>query len=240
VNFAVAFLPEAARFSDLLSYRDYLYKDLPVNARTTRERYSQYLVNRFFPGDRYAGDLIAFAAAARETPALRDVVFYLTAAAEPILAKVAIEVVSPALPRGSLSRLQLLHGVEARLHVAPSAVRDTMQAIVRTYSRLGVAEATPKDLQLRLRDGSLGALVFVLHREFPEPGIYELRRCLDGPAHSWLLWSQDWIRKGLYRLRELGILAKVSEIDRVRQFTTCFTGDEAMATWLRLPEERRR
>jgi DNA repair protein RadC len=240
VNFAVDFLPKADRFPDLLSYRDYLFEHLTVNAQTTRERYSQYLINRFFPNDRYARDLVAFACALRDTQALRDVVFYLTAAAEPIVAKIAVEVISPALPRGALSRLQLLHGIEARLHVAPSAVRDTMQAVVRTYARLGVAEATPKELRLRLREGSLDALVFVLHREFPSPGMYDLRRCLEGPAHTWLLWSQDWIRKALYRLRELGILAKVSEIDRVRQFTTRYTGDEAMATWLRLPEERRR
>lgn len=239
VNYAVAYLPEAERFSDLLSFRDFLYQNLPLNAQTTRERYSQYIVNRFFPGDRYARDLVAIASALRDSSALRDVVFYLTAVAEPIVAKIAAEVIWPALPKGALSRLQIQHGVEARLHVAPSAVRDTAQAIVRTYVRLGIVEASAKELRLRLREGSLDALVFILHREFPTPGMYDLRKLLEGPAHSWLLWSQDWIRKCLYRLRELGILAKVSEIDTVRQFTTRFSPDEAMDTWLRLREEGR-
>ncbi|HPQ70649.1 MAG TPA: hypothetical protein PKW95_16105 [bacterium] len=237
VNIMVDYLPEAAHFADLLTYRDFLYERLPVNAQTTRERYSQYLINRFFPGDRFSKDLTAFAAATRGTDALRDVVFYLTAVAEPIVAKIAVEVVLPALPRGFLTRTQLLHGVEARLHVAPSAVRDTAQAIVRTYSRLGIAEANSKEIRLRLREGNLDAFVFILHREFPEPGMYDLRKVIEGPAHLWLLWSQDWIRKALYRLREMGILAKVSEIDTVRQFTTRFEPAEAIHTWLRLREE---
>lgn len=238
-KFAVDFLPEAARFSATMSYRDFLYERLPVNAQSTRERYSQYLIKRFFPGEDYPLDLVAFSAATRGSTALLDAVFYLTAIAEPILAMVAVEVVLPALPRGDLSRVQLLNGVEARLQVAPSAIRDTSQAIVRTYARLGVAEATAKELHLRLREGNLDALVFVLHREFPEPGMYDLRRVLEGPAHQFLLWSQDWIRKGLYQLRELGMLAKISEIDTVKQFTTKYTPYEAMSTWLKLREEGR-
>ena len=41
--------------------------------------------------------------------------------------------------------------------------------------------------------------------------------------HRWLLWDQQWMTTQLYRLRELGLLSKVSEIDRLRQFTTRYT-----------------
>jgi DNA repair protein RadC len=232
VNIFLEALPEAARFSDLISFRNYLYDHLPVNATTTRERYTQYLINRFFPDDIYHMDLVAFADAFRGTNSLKDVLFYMTAASEPILAKVANEVVWPATAKGNLSKTQLLNGVDTRLQVAKTAVRDTAQAIARTYSRLGLAEVTTKDLHLRYRDGNLDALVFILHREFPEPGIYPLRDCLEGPMHTWLLWSKDWIKRGLYRLREKGIIAKISEIDSIHQISTRYEPNEAMEVWL--------
>ena len=118
-------------------------------------------------------------------------------------------------------------------------LRKTAQAIARTYARSKVAEVSQKEIHLRLREGNLDALVFVLHREYPEPGMYQLKHCLEGPMHTWLLWSQDWIKQGLYRLREKSIIAKVSEIDSVRQFTTRYRPDEAVEEWLRIqPGER--
>ena len=225
-------LPQAARFSDLLSYRDYLYEHLPFNAETTRERYAQYLINRFFPSDVFSKDIVSFADAFRETQALKDVIFYMTAMSEPIVAKVSTEVVWPSASTGTLSKTQLLNGVDARLHLTKPAVKKTAQAIARTYKRLGLAEVTSKELYVRLREGSLDALVFVLHREYPEPGMYPLRDCLEGHMHTWLFWSQDWIKKGLYRLREKNIISKVSEIDSVRQFSTRYRPEDAVDAWL--------
>src|SRR5204863_6021163 len=107
-----------------------------------------------------------------------------------------------ALPLGAISKGQLVHAVEARLQVAETAIKDTSQAIVRTYARLGVGQANAKELRIGLREGDLDALVFLVHRELPEPGMYDLSRLLDGPAHRCLLWSKDWIREALYRLPE--------------------------------------
>jgi len=162
------FLPRAVRFETLLEYRDHLYHSLPLNSQTTRERYSQYLLNRFFPGDRYSEDLIVFAERFAGTQALRDVVFYLTASAEPIVGRIASEVVFPAVARGGISRIEVASAVEARLHVARSAIGSTAQAIVRTYARLEVAKSDTRALHLRLRECDLDALAFLLHREFPE------------------------------------------------------------------------
>jgi DNA repair protein RadC len=41
----------------------------------------------------------------------------------------------------------------------------------------------------------------------------------------------------LYRLREAGLLSKVSEIDRLRQFTTKYTLAEAIGPLVALAEE---
>lgn len=235
VHQAIEYLPHAARFGSLLEFREYLYRSLPLNSQNTRERYSQYLLNRFFPGDRYESDLIEFAQRFAGTSALKDVVFYLTASAEPIVGRIASEVVFPAVARGGISRTEVASAVEARLHVARSAIGSTAQAIVRTYARLEVAKIDTKTLHLRLRECDLDALAFVLHREYPEPGMHDLEPALDGPMHQWLLWSRESIRRGLYLLRERGILNRVSEIDTVRQFTTRYSPAEAAAEWCDTP-----
>jgi DNA repair protein RadC len=96
------------------------------------------------------------------------------------------------------------------------------QAIIRTFERFGIGSSTRTRLNVTLREGSLAAFGYVLHLEFPEPGMYSFERLLNGPMHRWLLWDQHWMIRQLYALREAGLLSKVSEIDRMRQFTTKF------------------
>ena len=60
---------------------------------------------------------------------------------------------------------------------------------------------------------------------------------IDGPMHKWLLWDQAWMIRQLYRLREVGLLSKVSEIDRMRQFTTKYNLAEAIGPIVALLKE---
>jgi len=120
------------------------------------------------------------------------------------------------------------------------SVSDMSQAIIRTYERFGVGAATRTRLNVSLREGSLAAFTYLLHLEFPEPGMYSFERLFNGPMHKWLLWDQQWMVHQLYVLREAGILSKVSEIDRTRQFTTKYTLDDAVRHLVNLPEEAHR
>ena len=82
---------------------------------------------------------------------------------------------------------------------------------------------------------SLASFAYVLHLEFPEPGMHAFEKMFDGPMHKWLLWDQQWMIRQLYRLREAGLLSKVSEIDRLRQFTTKYTLADAVQRIVALP-----
>lgn len=68
--------------------------------------------------------------------------------------------------------------------------------------------------------------------------LHTFEKMLNGPMHRWLLWDQTWMIQQLYRLRESGLLSKVSEIDRMRQFTTKFDLAGAMPQILALAEEQ--
>ncbi|OLD57308.1 MAG: hypothetical protein AUI54_03260 [Acidobacteria bacterium 13_1_40CM_2_56_5] len=194
-------LPHAAKYRTVPEFREYLAKKLPFNSEATRRRCAEYIVNRFFPGDVYNGDLPEFAAAAAGKPSLGDALFYVTCRAEKILSLTAEEIVFPLLPQGGVRRTRLHEYIQTRLPDSKS-VDEIGSAIVRTYETYGVGHADRTRLSVSLREGSLASFGYVLHLEFPEPGMYSFDRILGGPMHKWLLWDRQWMVRQLYRLRE--------------------------------------
>jgi hypothetical protein len=236
VEHALSHIPAAIDFQTVEDYRNYLIDKIRFNSLATRRRAANYLIGRYFPGDTLHKDLTEFAAKTAGKPALSDALFYLTCRMEPIVAAVAEEVIFPSLPEGGVARGRVLEFVQAKFPGSKS-VPDMSQAIIRTYERFGIGAATKTRLNVSLREGSFAAFGYVLHLEFPEPGMHSFERLFKGPMHRWLLWDQQWMVRQLYLLREAGILSKVSEIDGMRQFTTKFTLDDAVRRLVDLPEE---
>lgn len=233
---ALLHLPQAANYHSVEEFRQYLSQKLRFNSVPTRRRAANYIVSRFFPGDVFNDDLPAFASAAAGKPALGKALFYLTCRTEKIVSLVAEEVVFPSLAQGGVSRTRLREYIHGKFPHSKSA-EDIGQSIVRTYQFYGVGTANRTRLNVALREGSLAAFAYVLHLEFPEPGMYVFERMFDGPMQKWLLWDQAWMVRQLYRLREAGVLSKVSEIDRMRQFTTKYTLADAIAPVVALLKE---
>jgi hypothetical protein len=219
---AIQHLPQAVSCHSTEEFRKYLAEKLRFNSASTRRRAANYIVSRFFPGEVYNDDLPQFAAATMGTPALGEALFYLTCRTERIVSLVAEEVVFPSLAQGGVNRIRIREFVKRKFPVSKS-IADIGQAIVRTYEIYGLGTASRARLNVSLREGSLRTFAYVLHLEFPESGMYTFERLFDGPMHKWLLWDQAWMIRQLYRLREVGLLSKVSEIDRVRQFTTKYS-----------------
>jgi DNA repair protein RadC len=233
---ALLHLPQAVKCHSVEEFRNYLTDKLRFNSQATRRRTANYIVSRFFPGEVFNTDLPPFAAATEGKPALGDALFYLTCRTEKIVSLVAEEVVFPSLAQGGVSRTRLREYVQAKFPDSKSA-DHIGQSIVRTYQFYGVGTANRTRLNVSLREGSLASFAYVLYLEFPEPGMYSFERMFDGPIHKWLLWDQQWVVRQLYRLREAGLLSKVSEIDRLRQFTTKYTLAEAVQPIVALAKE---
>lgn len=224
---ALSHIPRLNGLESTAQMRTYLSDNLRFNSEATRRRNASYLISRYFPGDSINSDLPAFAAAFEGTPMLADALFYLSCRAERILALVAEDVVFPSLALGGVSRIRIRDFVGAHLPDSKSA-SQVAAAIVATYQGFGVATATRARLTASLREGDVAAFAYVLHLEFPEPGMYSFDRLFSGPMHKWLLWDQQWMVRQLYELRETGLLSKVSDIDRMRQFTTRYSLAEAI------------
>jgi hypothetical protein len=233
---ALQHIPEAVKYHSVEDFRNYLAKKLRYNSQATRRRSANYLVSRFFPGDVYNDDLPQFAAVSLGKPALGEALFYLTCRSEKIVSLVAEEVVFPSLAQGGVSRTRCREFIKTKFPKSKS-VEAIGQAILRSYQFYGVGSPTRTHLNVSLREGSLASFAYVLHLEFPEPGMHAFEKMLDGPMHKWLLWDQQWMIRQLYRLREAGLLSKVSEIDRMRQFTTKYTLAGALPLIVTLAQE---
>jgi hypothetical protein len=236
VDHALSHIPSAIKFKTVSEFREYLTAKIRSNSLATRRRTANYLINRFFPGEVLHSDLAVFASAREGKQALSDALFYLTCRMEPIVASVAEEVVFLALPEGGVARGRILEYVQSKFPGSKS-VSEMSQAIVRTYERFGIGTATRTRLSVSLRKGGVAAFGYILHLEFPEPGMFSFERLLGGPLHKWLLWDQQWMVRQLYLLREAEILSKVSEIDRICQFTTKYCLDDAVPHIVALAEE---
>jgi len=230
-------LPNLRGLNSIEEARDYLIKNLRFNSEATRRRYANYLINRYFPGEHLHQDVVQFCEAMKGRPALGEALFYLTCRTEQIVAKIAEELVFPSLVAGGMTRVRIRDLVKELLpeSKSPSSIGA---ATVRTYEAFGIGTATTPQLNPKLREGCLATFAYVLHLEFPEPGMHTFEKMLNGPMHKWLLWDQAWMIDQLYRLRESGLLSKVSEIDRMRQFTTKFDVDGAMPQILALAKEQ--
>ena len=233
---ALLHLPQSVKYRSAEAFRTYLSERLRFNSQATRRRTANYIVSRFFPDDVYNGDVPPFAAATAGTPALGEALFYLTCRTEKIVSLVAEEVVFPSLAQGGVTRTRLKEYVQGKFPDSKSA-GHVGQAVVRSYQFYGLGTAGRTRLDVAVREGSLVSFAYVLHLEFPEPGMYPFGEMSDGPMHKWMLWDQEWMVRQLYRLREAGLLSKVSEIDRLRQFTTRYTLADAVHRIVALAKE---
>lgn len=225
---ALTFLPQAARFETCEAFKEHLRHKLPYNSETTRQRRANYILERFFPDGRLDTPLTYYAA--RCTPEdLKPVIFYHICRAEPLVAAVAEELVWPALPRGYVERETLREFILRYLpDIAVSSQQKVLRSLLDTYTLLAVGEADDTTLRFRVHPSTLPAFLYGLTAEFPQPGIYSFEALEQGLLHRWLLWDRGWMRRQLYNLRDAGLVAKVSEIDTVRQFTLTYAAPEAL------------
>lgn len=234
---SLTFIPEAAHFQNLDAFKAYLGERLPYNSASTRQRRANHIVDRFFPAGRLDAPLTFFAANCTSERDLKPAIFYHVLKAEPLAAKVADEFIWPALPVGAVDREALREFILTYLpEVGASSQRNALRSLFTTYDSLDVGEKDGNTLRFHVRAGTFEAFLYVLTSEFPQPGIYSFEQLDASPLRRWLLWEREWLRRQLYNLRDFGLVAKVSEIDTVRQFSLQYDQATALKHWFKHPE----
>lgn len=220
---SIKYLPMASEHESFLGFKSFLENHLPYNSFETRQRRANYILGRFYPDGDLNTLLTFFMQKCKSQDALKSVIFYHLAKAEPLLAKVVDEFIYPALPLGKIGREQLREFILNCLPlIGESSQKNALRSIFYSYTLLGLGREDDDNIKFRLHTGQIEAFVYILVSDNPEPGIYSFDKLFEGPLHRWLLWDKEWIRKQLYVLRDMGVISKVSEIDTIRQFSIEF------------------
>lgn len=234
---SLIFIPQAAQFESFEAFKAHLRERLPYNSESTRERRASYILNRFFPQERLDVPLTYYAATCASGEDLKPAIFYHVLKAETIAAKVAEEFVWPALPLGRVDRESMREFVLRYLpDIGPASQTKILRSIFNTYDLLSVGVQDETTLRFQVHAGTLEGFLYVLTAEFPGPGIYTFEALERGPMRLWLLWDREWMHRQLYNLRDLGVIAKVSEIDTLRQFTLAMDQGEALRHYFEHPQ----
>lgn len=218
----IQMLPRLPDTESLDEIRLFLRAELHFSAEQTRQRYAAYITRRMFPDGLADRSLRLFAKQFPNQQALREVCFYRFMKAEPLEAEVIETLVLPNIGAGRLSRERLKQFLASR-YPSSQSIKDSSQAVVEAMVSAGIAKSDKVTMTFSYRDIPVPALAFVLHSEFPEPGMYDIRKLEQNRFVRAMLWNPERLLAALYELRNQGLVSKISEIDSVRQFTTRYT-----------------
>jgi len=224
---AIDLLPTLPDTDSLNEVKNHLMKSLHQSSEQTRSRNSNYIIRRMFTNGVADQAIRHFAKHFQDTRDLREVCFYRFIKAEPLIAQVIDELLIPSIGRGSLNR-SIIKDYLAKKFPSSRSIRRCSQAIIDALKAGGIANIERVKITFRYRDIILPAFAFVLHSEFPEPGMYDITKLESNPTIRAMLWNPDSILDSLYELRNQGIISKISEIDNIRQFTVKRTLDQVV------------
>jgi len=216
---AIEILPKLPDTDSLHTIRQFLIRNLHFSAEQTRQRNSSYITQRMFPNGIADKALRLFARKYDGMQELRDICFYRFCKAEPLMLDVISEIILPAIGVGKIKRHRIHEYLIERFPESKS-IADCTKAIVDALSAGGIVHLDRIYLSFSYREISLRAFAFVIHSEFPEPGMHNLSMLEQNRYIFSMFWNPTRILDTLYELRNLELISKISEIDNVRQFTT--------------------
>ncbi len=219
---AIEILPNLPESESLDETRSFLRANLHFSAQQTRQRNAAYITRRMFPEGYADSPLRSFSKAFPDTQELRDVCFYRFLKSEPLEVEIIEDLILPSLGTGRLSRGRIRERLAEKFPEARS-IADCGKAIVDALTEAGVAKADRLKISFAYREIPLASFAFVLHSEYPEPGMYDIRKLDENPMIRAMLWNPERLLHSVYELRNQGLISKVSEIDNIRQFTTKHT-----------------
>lgn len=117
IKVALTHLPAVVECDGFSGFSAHLEQNLPYNSANTRNRYTRYLTNRYYPGGSIATPLTKLLSFSPDMATWKAVLFYETARAEPAVQFTAEQVIWPVLPTGGAINNRVIsdHFMRARL-----------------------------------------------------------------------------------------------------------------------------
>jgi DNA repair protein RadC len=224
----IQILPTLPDFNNLEDLRQYLMDNLKYGSSSSRKRYSLYIIRRMFPNGSIDNSLLEFARMYPNSQALNDVAFYRFCKAEPIMIQIISDLLLPMTATGSLQRIHVTKYLSERYPLIKE-IQDWGVAIIEALNGAKIVSADKKKISLSIRQPLIPSFAYILHNEYPKPGVYPIESLEKNPFFKAMFWTEDSLVPSLYELRNMGIIPRVSEIDTVRQFTTKYSPSELVS-----------
>lgn len=219
---SIDMLPLLPDTESLAEIKDFLRRHLHFSGQQTRERRTRYIAYRMFP-EGYADLAIrTFARTYASSQELRDACFYRFCKVEPLMYDIIENLLLPAIGAGAVERILIRNYLNNRFP-GYASTKDCATAIIDSLIAGGLITTDRLTMNFTYRDIKIPTLAFIMHSEFPEPGMFDIGKLEQNRSIRAMLWKPDALIPALYELRNRNIISKVSEIDSVRQFTTKFT-----------------
>jgi len=223
------FLPAAIDHQTTSEFRAYLVEHLHYSGKTTRERYAQYI------SQRYSTDGLVNLALARAVARFglgktsKEILCFEMLRAAPLFHDASTLWLAEQSPDGA-PRQRLLEFLEARLNGRNAD--QVGKALVQAWREFGKMHSPRLAFYIPVWSvPPIEVFLYALATLFPERTMARVDVLAGLPIFRALLWPRTCIEPLLRDAQRLGHVSKISELDQYHQFTLAESGTIRM-NWL--------
>ena len=222
-------LPAAIHHPTSVGFRAYLVENLHHSSEQTRQRFAQYISQRFSLDGQMNLDLARALAKYGDSRTGREILYFELLQAAPVLHDVASLWLAEQ-PSAGVPRSNLLSFLEPRLEGRNAGQVAT--AVVTVFRRCRKLTSPKPAIYIPVwAEPSLEAFLYVLARLFPERTMVRFDLFAGQPIMRALLWPRPALTDLVDRARLAGHVSKVSQLDQYHQFTLAEDGTTRLQ-WL--------
>ena len=138
------------------------------------------------------------------------------------------ELFIPNISRGTIPRKKVDDYLKEKFPNSAMGI-DGSRGFIESLKDADVIKVFGRNLTFSYRQVDSISFAYMLHAEFPSPGMFDISKIEKNNVFVPQLWQSMDLLEALYILRNKGIISKISEIDTLRQFTTKFTLEQFVA-----------
>lgn len=214
---SLAYLPAALDHPTTVAFKAYLIKHLPQSATSTRDRYAEYIAERFSMNGQMNLQLAAAIKQFGGTRVGREILCFEMLRAVPIFHDASSLWLSEQPSTGS-HRLQLIDFLKSRLSVGDIA--EVASVLITAWRKLGKIRLLKRtDVLPTWANPPVEAFLYALCVLFPDRTMVRVDVLASMPLMRAMLWPRPGLEALLQQALQLGHLSKISELDQYYQFT---------------------
>lgn len=218
---AAAILPILPITDEFDEVKQCIISKLKYNSEYSRKRYQRYITVYLFPDSIVDKNLLMFSRKVSNNT-LRNVCLYKFCKRYPLIIELFNELFIPNLSRGTIPKRKVDDYLKEKFPESDMGV-DGSRGFLEALKDANVIKSSGQNISFSYRQVDPISFAYILHSEFPISGMFNISKVEKNELFIPQLWQTKDLLEALYILRNREIISKVSEIDRVRQFTTKFS-----------------